>query len=143
LAISEAFCSSAMIERPESSDAMLASGCLFDVGANGTRIFGLSGARVFMAYSLHSTDRLRDAVLRQIGVRQPAGPNPVGDQHDTRTSWAGTGRNRPLGSSKADNWRNSLLAVVDARFPLQYIYKCFACNFMASLDIRPASSGNP
>src|SRR5712672_1461470 len=45
---------SAMIERPESSATLLASGCLFDVGANGTRIFGLSGARVFMAYSLHS-----------------------------------------------------------------------------------------
>src|SRR5712675_2182394 len=53
-AISAAFCSSAMMLRPESSAATLASGCPFGVGANGTIVAGLSGAYALMnERSLH------------------------------------------------------------------------------------------
>jgi hypothetical protein len=43
-AMSAAFWSRAMIERPESSATTFASGCAFGVGAKGTIVAGLSGA---------------------------------------------------------------------------------------------------
>src|SRR4051794_4101034 len=52
LAISAAFCSMATIVRPESSATILASGCPFETGANGTMVVCLSG--VWALITTHS-----------------------------------------------------------------------------------------